>query len=96
MNILSQNYNNLLKKLIFDVFTSSLKNKLDSLTPNEDVFNYVSILSNLDESLCTVAKESLINLFEGLDYSYSISRERKSKFEIKSHHPRIVPFTNLN
>ena len=25
MNILSQNYNNLLKKLIFDVFTSNLK-----------------------------------------------------------------------
>ena len=90
MNILSQNYNNLLKKLIFDVFTSSLKNKLDNLNPNEDVFNYVSILSNLDESLCTVAKECLIHLFESLDYSYSISRERKSKFEIKSHHPRTI------
>ena len=48
MNILSQNYNNLIKKLIFDVFTSSLKNRLDSLNPSEDVFNYVSILSNLD------------------------------------------------
>lgn len=90
MNILSQNYNNLLKKLIFDVFTSNLKDKLDNLNPNEDVFNYVSILSNLDESLCTVAKESLINLFEGLDYSFSICRERKTKFEIKSHHPRTI------
>lgn len=90
MNILSQNYNNLLKKLIFDIFTSSLKNKLDSLNPSEDVFNYVSILFNLDASLCSVAKECLTHLFESLDYSYSISRERKSKFEIKSHHPRTI------
>ena len=90
MNILSQNYNNLLKKLIFDVFTSNLKDKLNSLNPNEDVFNYVSILSNLDESLCVIAKECLVNLFESLDYYYSISRERKSKYEIKSHHPRTI------
>ena len=70
--------------------TSNLKDKLDSLNPNEDVFNYVSILSNLDESLCVIAKECLVNLFESLDYYYSISRERKSKYEIKSHHPRTI------
>lgn len=77
------------------------------LNPNDDVFNYVSILFNLDNSLCVIAKECLVNLFESLDYYYLVSKERKSKYEVKSHHSRTIltifgeithnrTFTNLN
>ena len=90
MNILSQNYNNLLKNLILKVFTTNLKEKLDTLDKNNNVFNYIGLLSNLDDSLCLIARESLINLFESLDHDYSISLDRKRKYDIKSHHPRTI------
>ena len=90
MSILSQNYNNLLKNVIFDVFTSNLKNKLDSLNPCEDVFNYIGILSNLDDSLCNIAKDCLVNLFESIDYYFLSSNERKRKYDVKSHHSRTI------
>ena len=90
MNILSQNYNNLLKNMIFNVFTSNLKQKLDSLDSNNNVFNYINLLSNLDESLCLIARESLISLFESIDKEYSNSIDRKRKYDIKSHHHRTI------
>lgn len=90
MNILSQNYNNLLKNMIFNVFTSNLKQKLNSLDSNNNVFNYINLLSNLDESLCLIARESLISLFESMDKEYSNSIDRKRKYDIKSHHHRTI------
>jgi len=89
MNILSQNYNNLLKNLIFNIFTDNLKNKLDTFS-NDNVFNYIDLLSSLDESLCSIARESLVNIFESLDKSFSNSIDRKRKYDIKSHHPRTI------
>lgn len=90
MNILSQNYNNLLKNMIYNIFTTNLKQKLDSLDSNNNVFNYINLLSNLDESLCLIARESLITLFETMDKEYSDSIDRKRKYDIKSHHSRTI------
>lgn len=90
MNILSQNYNNLLKNMIFNIFTTNLKQKLDTLDNTTNVFNYVELLSNLDESLCFIARESLVTLFESLDKEYSNSLDRKRKYDIKSHHSRTI------
>src|SRR5574344_875954 len=90
MNILSQNYNNLLKNMIIDIFTTNLKEQLNSLSSNNSVFNYVALLSNLDESLSSIARESLINIFESIDKAFSSSFERKRKYDIKSHHKRTI------
>lgn len=80
----------MLKNMIFDIFTKNLKDKLDVLNTNNDVFNYINLLSNLDENLNKLARDSLVNIFEHLDYSFSNSTERKRKYEIKSHHPRTI------
>ncbi len=88
MNILSQNYNNLLKNMIFEVFSNNLKLQLNNT--NSDVFNYINLLSNIDETLSNIAKQSLINVFESLDYSFKHSLDRKRKYEIKSYHKRTI------
>lgn len=90
MNIVSQNYNNLLKNMIFNVFSQNLKEKLNSLDVNHSVFNYVNLLSSLDNNLNELAKSSLISIFESIDNSFKVSPERKAKYEIKSYHPRTI------
>lgn len=90
MNIILQNYLDLLKKVIFDSFSYNLKKELNKIDINGNVMNYVDLLSTLDESLCLIAKNSLITILETIDKSYSISIERKRKFDIKSYHSRTI------
>ena len=90
MNILTQNYNELVKKITIEIFFFFLTNKLNTLLNLENVFNYINLLSNLDDNLNKLARESLINFFEELDKNFSSSKERKKKYEIKSHHPRTI------
>ena len=80
----------MLKKVIKDVFDANLKKQLDNIDTNENVMNYVNLLSSLDESLCSIARTSLKTIFESLDHSSKISRERKSKYDIKSSHERTI------
>jgi Uncharacterised protein family (UPF0236). len=89
-NIILQNYNDLLKKVIFDIFSANIKHELSKLDASGNVMNYISLLSGLDESLCDIAKKSLITIFETIDKSFSISTERRSKYHIKSHHERTI------
>lgn len=90
MNIISNNYTKVLKEMIFNKFSGNLKNLLNKKECTNKVFNYVTLLSNLDESLCQIAKDSLITIFETIDTSYCNSLERKSKYYIKAHHPRTI------
>ena len=90
MNIILQNYTDLLKKLIFDNFSNNLKKQLNEIDSNGNVMNYVNLLSNLDESLCAIARESLVNIFETMDRSFRMSAERKKKYDVKSHHYRTI------
>lgn len=90
MNIILQNYNDLLKKLIFDTFSNNLKEQLDKIDINGNVMNYINLLSNLDESLCITARESLVSIFETMDKSFSMSSNRKKGYDIKSHHKRTI------
>lgn len=90
MNIILQNYNDLLKKLIFESFSLNLKSQLDKLDRNGNVMNYVDLLSTLDESLCIIARDSLVSIFETMNSSFSISLNRKRKYDIKSHHTRTI------
>ncbi len=48
------------------------------------------MLNFLDQSICSIAKESLISIFETIDKSYNCSIERKAKHYIKAHLPRTI------
>ena len=90
MDIISKNYEKILKEMIFNQFFSILKEKLNRTNNTNNVFNYIDLLSNLDNSLCEIARKSLITIFETIDKSYSNSIERKRKYHIKAHHKRTI------
>lgn len=89
-NIILQNYRDLLKKVILDTFSSNLNKEINKFDINGNVMNYISLLSNIDESLCNFAKNSLISIIESLDKAYLPSKERMSKYHVKSHHQRTI------
>ena len=90
MSIISNNYEKILKEMIFDQFSQKLKEQLNKTNNINKVFNYISLLSSLDNSLCEIAKNSLITIFESIDKSYSNSIERKAKYHIKAHLSRTI------
>ena len=90
MTIISNNYEKILKEMIFNQFSSNLKKELYKTNNTNKVFNYINLLSNLDNSLCNIAKQSLITIFETIDKSYSNSIERKRKYHIKAHLTRTI------
>lgn len=90
MNIIPNNYEKILKEMIFNQFSSNLKKELYKTDNTNKVFNYINLLSNLDNSLCNIAKESLITIFESIDKSFRNSSERKHKYHIKAHLPRTI------
>lgn len=90
MTIISNNYEKILKEMIFNQFSSNLKKELYKTDNTNKVFNYINLLSNLDNSLCNIAKESLITIFESIDKSFRNSSERKHKYHIKAHLPRTI------
>ena len=67
MNIIPNNYINVLKNMIISNFSNTLKHELNEMDTNSTVFNYINLLSSLDKSLCNIAKESLITIFEAID-----------------------------
>lgn len=90
MNIISNHYEKILKNMIFSEFFSNLKKELYNKDNSNKVFNYINLLSNLDNTLCNIAKQSLVTIFESIDKSYSNSLERKHKYHIKAHLPRTI------
>ncbi len=90
MTIISNNYEKILKEMIFNQFSTNLKQQLNKLNNTNKVFNYIELLSNLDNSLCEIAKNSLITIFQTIDSSFSNSIERKHKYHIKAHHSRTI------
>ena len=90
MTIITKNYEKILKEMIFDKFSSNLKNILNKKSNINNVFNYIDIISSIDETLCDIAKNSLIAIFKSIDESYSASTERKSKYHIKAHTTRTI------
>ena len=89
MNIISNNYEKVLKEMIFNQFSSNLKKELNKITSN-NVFTYVDLISNIDQALCDIARNNLVVIFETIDKSYSNSIERKHKYHIKAHHSRTI------
>lgn len=90
MNIISNNYEKILKEMIFNQFSKNLREQLNKTNNTNKVFNYIDLLSSLDNSLCEIAKNSLITIFESIDKSYCNSIERIRKYHIKAHLPRTI------
>lgn len=65
MNIISNNYEKILKEMIFNQFYKNLKKILNK---TNKVFNYVDLIYNLDNFLCDIAKSSLINMYNSTQY----------------------------
>ena len=86
MNIISNNYINLLKEMIISKFSENVKSALNKTNDNPTVFNYITLLSSLDNSLSNIAKESLITIFEAIDNGFKDSKERKTHYHIKAYH----------
>ena len=85
MEIITQNYENILENLIIKNFSEIIK-KNKPINPNENkVFSYIRILNTLDETICDIARKSLITLIESLDRGFKNSPERRHSYHIKAH-----------
>ena len=90
MEIITQNYEKILENLIINNFSNIVKQN-DNRNPNENkVFNYIRLLDTLDEKICEIAKNSLIEIFESLDRGYKNSIERMHKYHIKAYTTRTI------
>lgn len=89
MNIILQNYKNLLNNLLKEVFI----NKIDDIFNNVNDYsinNYINIISNFDSNLNVFLCKALKELFEQLDKVYKNSFERKCKYHIKDYKKRTI------
>lgn len=90
MDIISYDYNNFINNLFLDSFSKNLSDSISSFNSSGDVFNYLNFSSSLDSSLCDIAKSTLVFTLESLDAAFKASSERKSKYYVKSTHPRSI------
>ncbi len=90
MEIISNNYENVLKNLIFTQFFDNLKKETDKNITRNNVFNYIDMLSNLENSLSDIACNSLTAILEAIDTSYRLCIERKSKYHIRAYEHRTI------
>lgn len=89
MNIILQNYENLINNLIKDYFT----NKIERIISNFNCFdinNYIDLISNLDNFMNHFICNSLKYIIEEMDKTYCNSIERKRKYHIKYKTKRTI------
>lgn len=89
MEIITQNYENILKNLILNNFNDVFKQKTSN-NPNNNVFNYIDIMSTLDERICDAALNSLKIIIETIDNGFRNSSERRHKYHIKAKTTRTI------
>ncbi|MDD6272498.1 MAG: UPF0236 family protein [bacterium] len=85
MEIISQNYNKILEDLIKNNLNSVIKRHLVN-----NVFNYIELISNIDQVVINIAKESLTQVIESLDRGFRNSRERINRYHIKARTTRTI------
>ncbi|MFA6753496.1 MAG: UPF0236 family protein [Bacilli bacterium] len=90
MEIITQNYESLLKEMIINNFNHLINKNVHRNDSKNKVFNYIDILSNIDDAMCSIAKKSIITIFNSIDNGFKVSTERKSKYHIKAHHKRSI------
>jgi hypothetical protein len=77
MDIITQNYQQLLSNIIKDSFNNSIN-------------NYMDIMTFFDSAFSKLIKEAIIKTFELIDKSYKDSFERKQKYHIKAYSKRSL------
>ena len=85
MEIVSQNYNKILEDLIKNNLNSVIKRHLVN-----NVFNYIELISNIDQVVTNIAKEGLTKVIEALDRGFRNSRERINRYHIKTRTTRTI------
>lgn len=90
MAIILQNYKNLIQNIFKTHFIDNIDSIINNFDSINNVNNYIKLLSSYDNFMCNTLRESLIKILEELDYSFRISKERKSKYHIKSIHKRTI------
>lgn len=90
MEIITQNYEKILEKLIINNFSKIIKQN-NNANPNENhVFNYIRMLDTLDERICDIALKSLKTIIESIDQGYRNSFDRRHQFHIKARTTRTI------
>lgn len=90
MNIILQNYKNLINNLIKTYFIDKIDNAISKFNPSGNVNNYIDLLSSLDNNMADFMRISLKNILEELDRNYCISLERRRKYHIKYKTSRTI------
>ena len=90
MNIILQNYKNLINNLIKTYFIDKIDNAISNFNPSGNVNNYIDLLSSLDNNMADFMRISLKNILEELDRNYCISLERRRKYHIKYKTSRTI------
>ena len=89
MNIILQNYKNLIENLTKEYFT----NKIDMVINSFDGYainNYINLISSFDNNMNEFICNSLVELIKVLDNAYRNSTERKRKYHIKDYKKRTM------
>lgn len=89
MNIILQNYKNLIINLINKHFIDNLDNVLNNFD-SFSIDNYLSLISNFDFNMNSFICNSLIELINHIDYQFCNSKERKCKYHIKDYKKRTI------
>ena len=96
MNIISQNFKNVLKNKIKILITPTLYRFVDILIDNfsldtNDSSNYINIFSTIQESTRNCIKSIIVSTFNQIDNDFKNSYTRKSRYYInKSNVPRTL------
>lgn len=89
MNIILQNYKEIIDKIINNCLIDNLKayfgNKI-----NYNISSYIELLSSFNMSLSYCFKKALIALLKQMDTDYRDSIESKRKYHIKQICPRTI------
>lgn len=96
MNIISQNFKNVLKNRIKSLITPNLYNFIDLLIEsfsfdNNVSINYFDLFSTVQSSIKDYIKSIIVSTFEEIDNDFKNSYQRKSRYFInKSNVPRTL------
>ena len=89
MNIILQNYTNLINNLIKNYFLNKMEKVIANFN-NYNINNYINLLSSLDDNMNLFLCNSLKFILEELDRCYCNSLERKRKYHIKYKTKRTI------
>lgn len=88
MNIVSQNYNKMITNLIISEISKATNNiKVNSLN---NVYNYINLIKSFDEIVNKSILIAIKSYLEELDFNYTNSFDRKSKYHIKDYRSRTI------